>query len=335
MVGITQSSEYTKMNSSNATKAKSAVIVICGPTGIGKTSAAIAIATRYNGEIIGADSMQIYRQLDIGTAKPTRAEQSRIPHHMVNIAEPDESFDASRYLHLAREIVSSLHDRGVVPLVVGGTGLYIKALLYGLFEAEKPDERIRQRLKAEAESVGGEEMHRRLGRIDPEAAGRIHLHDTVRIIRALETYEQTGQTLTAYHRRHGFPDSPYRVLKIGLNMEREMLYERINQRVNLMVAENLVEEVKTLMNMGYSENLKSMQSLGYRHMVDYLQGRLDWQEAVRTMKRDTRRYAKRQLTWLRADPQIVWTTPERIDELYPKIDSFLADTSSATKTLRH
>jgi tRNA dimethylallyltransferase len=303
---------------------KPAVIVICGPTGIGKTSAAIATAERYNAEIIGADSMQIYRQLDMGTAKPTPAEQSRIPHHMINVAEPDEPFDASQYLHLAREIVSNLHDRGVVPLVVGGTGLYIKALLYGLFEAEKPDERIRQLLKAEAESVGCEEMHRRLSRIDPEAAGRIHPHDTLRIIRALETYEQTGQTLSEYHRKHGFPDSPYSVLKIGLNIEREELYKRINQRVNLMIAENLVEEVKGLMDRGYSEDLKSMQSLGYRHMVDYLRGRLDWEEAVRTMKRDTRRYAKRQLTWLRADPQIVWTTPDRIEELYPNIDSFLA-----------
>jgi tRNA dimethylallyltransferase len=311
-------------NPTNPAHAKPAVIVICGPTGIGKTSAAIATAERYTAEIIGADSMQIYRQMDIGTAKPTPAEQSRIAHHMIDVAEPDEPFDASQYLHLAREDVTHLHDRGVVPLVVGGTGLYIKALLYGLFEAQKPDERIRQRLKAEAESVGWKKMHRRLGRIDPQAAGRIHPHDTLRIIRALETFEQTGQTLTEYHRKHGFPDSPYRVLKIGLNMEREVLYERINQRVNLMIAENLLEEVKGLMARGYSEDLKSMQSLGYRHMVDYLRGRLAWQEAVRTMKRDTRRYAKRQLTWFRADPQIVWTTPDRIEELYPNIDSFLA-----------
>jgi tRNA dimethylallyltransferase len=311
-------------NPTNTPNTKPAILVICGPTGIGKTSSAIATAERYNGEIIGADSMQIYRQLDIGTAKPTPTEQSRIPHHMINVAEPDEPFDASRYSHMAREIVSNLHDRKVLPLVVGGTGLYIKALLYGLFEAEKPDECIRQRLKVEADSVGCEEMHRRLDRIDPEAAGRIHPHDTVRIIRALETYEQTGQTLTEYHRKHGFPDSPYRVLKIGLNMEREVLYKRINKRVDLMIAENLVEEVKGLMDRGYSEDFKSMQSLGYRHMVDYLLGRLDWEEAVRTMKRDTRRYAKRQLTWLRADPQIVWTKPDRIEEIYPNIDSFLA-----------
>lgn len=299
------------------------VVIICGPTGIGKTSAAVKAAEKFNGEIISADSMQIYRQMEIGTAKPTRKEQDRIPHHMIDIVDPDEPFDAARYLEMGRKIIFELHHQKCISFVAGGTGLYIKALIHGLFRAESPDVKTRQQLKEEAATHGSTALHNRLYQIDPEAAQRIHPNDTFRIIRALEMYAATGRTLTEYHRAHEFRDSPFRVLKIGLSMERQALYDRIDRRVNAMMAAGFEDEVKGLLEKGYSDDLKSMQSLGYRHMADYLSGRLSKEEAVRTMKRDTRRYAKRQLTWFRADPEIIWTEPPDVPSLYPKIAAFL------------
>ena len=300
------------------------VIVICGPTGIGKTAAAIEVAMRFNGEIIGADAMQIYRRMEIGTAKPTAAEQAQVRHHLIDVVDPDESFDASRYCLLARQSVDQLHARAVLPLVAGGTGLYIKALLYGVFQAEPPDPQLRRQLLDEADSKGSQALHRRLERIDPDAAARIHPNDRFRIVRALETVEATGETITAHQQRHRFKDQPYRSLKIGLNTDRDILYQRINTRVDSMLQAGLLEEVRSLLAAGYRPELKSMQSLGYRHMAAYLDGRLDWDEAVRTLKRDHRRYAKRQLTWFRADSEIAWTQPQKISELYPAIEAFLS-----------
>ena len=302
---------------------KPPVVIICGPTGIGKTSAAIEAAEKFNGEIISADSMQIYRQMEIGTAKPTRKEQDRIRHHMIDIVDPDEPFDAARYSEMGRKIISTLNYRKCISFVAGGTGLYIKALIHGLFRAESPDVKTRQQLKEEAATHGSTRLHNRLNQIDPEAAERIHPNDTFRIIRALEMHAATGRTLTEYHRAHGFRGSSFRVLKIGLFMERQALYDRIDHRVDAMMAAGLVDEVKGLLEKGYPEDLKSMQSLGYRHMAGYLSGRLSREEAVRTMKRDTRRYAKRQLTWFRADPEIIWTEPRNVPALYPKIEAFL------------
>ncbi len=300
------------------------VIVICGPTGIGKTAAAIEVARRFGCEIVGADAMQVYCRMEIGTAKPTAEEQALVRHHLIDVVEPDEPFDASRYCETARQVVAELHARGILPLVVGGTGLYIKALLYGVFRAGQPDPQVRRRLQEEAARLGPQALHHRLENIDPTAAGRIHPNDAFRIIRALETIETTGETITAHHRRHRFQDSPYRVLKIGLNMERKSLYERINGRVAAMLQAGFAEEVRDLLAAGYGPQLKSMQSLGYRHMVAYLQGRMEWEEAVRTMKRDHRRYAKRQLAWFGKDSQITWTEPQKISALYPAIEEFLA-----------
>ena len=302
---------------------KPPVLFICGPTGIGKTAAAVAAAEAFGGEIISADSMQVYRLMDIGTAKPTVEERTRAPHHLIDVVDPDEDFDAARFSRAAREIAVAIDRRGAVPIVAGGTGLYIKAMLYGLFRAEPPDPLTRQRLRQEAAAVGSEALHRRLAEIDAKAAGRIHPHDTFRIIRALETAAATGEPITNHHRRHGFRESPFRVLKIGLEMDRQALYERIDRRVDTMIDAGLLDEVRGLLSRGYGENLKSMQSLGYRHMVDFTAGRLIWEEAVRTLKRDTRRFAKRQLTWFRADKEIVWSAPENIRAFFPKIDAFL------------
>lgn len=303
-----------------------AIVVICGPTGVGKTRAAIAAAQRFNGEIISADSVQIYRRLDIGSAKPTRAERAAMPHHLVDFLEPDVAFDARRFTLMASALIQKISAAGKAPFVVGGTGLYIKALLYGLFEPPAACRGLRRRLQQEAAEQGGPALHRRLAACDPEAAGRIHPNDAVRITRALEIYEATGRPISDFHARHRFAENPFRALKIGLQLERTQLYERINRRVEAMLAEGLLEEVAKLLEMGFDPGLKSLQSLGYRHMIAHLNGTLSIGEAVRTLQRDTRRYAKRQMTWFAADPTICWTTPAELPRLYPQIAAFLAAT---------
>ena len=307
----------------NPAQKKPKLIVICGPTGIGKTATAIEIAEVFNAEIIGADSMQIYRQMDIGTAKPTAAEQARIPHHMIDIIDPDAPFDAVRFAELARATAAQLHDRGIIPLVVGGTGLYIKTFLYGMFKSDPVDSKIRERLKKEANEQGADFLYQRLKQCDPITAGKLHPNDTYRILRALETFEATGKPISEYQNTHAFSEQPYDALKIGLNMDRELLYERINARVDAMMAAGFVDEVRKLLDAGYAADLKSMQSIGYRHIVDYLKGRLTLEECVRTLKRDHRRYAKRQLTWFGADDEIIWKQPGQVQDIKILVNEFL------------
>jgi tRNA dimethylallyltransferase len=302
---------------------KPKVIIICGPTGIGKTSVGIQLAERLGGEIISADSMQIYRYMDVGTAKPTADDQNCISHHMIDIVDPDEDFDAVRFAEMARQKVMQLHQRGVTPLVVGGTGLYIKALLQGLFQSDPVDPEIRERLKKEAAEFGSSALYDRLKQVDPDTAGRLHPNDSYRITRALETIESTGRSISEHQQDHGFTDEPFNTLKIGLQMDRQTLYERIDQRVDLMIEAGLVDEVKKLLAMGYSADLKSMQSIGYRHMVEFLAERLPWDECVRTLKRDTRRFAKRQFTWFGADQQIKRYEPDQLDEIVRLVEGFL------------
>ena len=290
---------------SNLTK----VVVICGPTGVGKTGFAIGLARQFGGEIVGADSMQIYRLMDIGTAKPTVEEQAQSVHHMVNIVDPDEDFDAVVYARQSDQCIFDVVDRNKVPIVVGGTGLYIKALVHGLTEAAPTDPQLRHKLQVELTALGAPALHQRLLDLDEAAAKRIHPNDGYRILRALEVLEITGRSITGHHRDHGFSTLRYDTLYIGLTMPREILYERINTRVEMMIDKGIVDEVRALLGQGYGPELKSMQSLGYRHMVDFIQGRLEWDEAVRTLKRDHRRYAKRQMTWFGANPDINWLTP--------------------------
>jgi tRNA dimethylallyltransferase len=308
-----------------STSTKPPIIIICGPTATGKTTSAIKIAEQFNGEIISADSMQIYRKMDIGTAKPTRKELRCKPHHMIDIVDPDEHFDAAKFAQQARDIIYTLHRKGLVSVVAGGTGLYIKALSQGLFQAEALDAETRQSIKAETADLESDVLHHRLKKIDPEAAERIHPNDRFRIIRAIEIQAATGVRLSEHQRKHGFSDSPFRLFNIGLDMEREALYARIDRRVDAMIESGLEEEVAGLLKSGYSGNLKSMQSIGYRHMTGYLQGNLSREEAIRTMKRDTRRYAKRQMTWFRSVEDIIWIEPDRIEALFPRIKSFLQD----------
>lgn len=302
------------------------IVVIAGPTGVGKTDFAVHLAQKLRAEIVGADSMQIYREMEIGTAKPTPAEREAVRHHMVDIVPPDHSFDAADYAREADRVIQYLHERSILPLVVGGTGLYIKALLLGLFDTPKPDEALRERLRTEARQKGGESLHRRLQNLDPEAAARIHPNDTMRLVRALEIAELTGRPLSQHHAGHGFSRPRFDTLKIGLTLPREILYARIDRRVEQMVADGLEEEVRSLLARGYAPELKSMQALGYRHMVAFLQGRVDRTETERTLKRDHRHYAKRQLTWFKADPEFHWLSPAEAPNALELISTFTKNT---------
>ena len=303
---------------------KPKIIVICGPTAIGKTTTAIRVAQAAGGEIISADSVQIYRYMDIGTAKPTADEMNTIPHYMVNIVNPDEPFDAALFARKASELISDMRNRGIVPVVAGGTGFYIKALLHGLFETDPVDKAIRHRLRNDMEKDGLGYLYQRLSEVDPETAKSVHPNDTYRILRALEIFEDKGIPISRARSDHGFSSQPYTALKIGLHMDRKLLYERINQRVDVMIRQGLVEEVQSLLEKGYTRDLKSMQTIGYRHVVAYLDGEIPWEESLRTLKRDTRRYAKRQLTWFTRDTDVQWTTPDDIDGICQMAGAFLA-----------
>ncbi len=308
----------------NPVPEKPKVIIICGPTGVGKTAVGIELARRFGGEIISADSMQIYRHMDIGTAKPTPKELAQIAHHMIDIVDPDEDYDAVQFSKQGRDRILEIVNGNLIPFIVGGTGLYIKALLHGLFQSKPVDPQIRDRLNQEAEENGRGFLYERLKKIDPAAAGRIHPNDSYRIIRALETIESSGKPISKHHQSHGFEDQPFNALKIGLRRDREKLYGRIDQRVDVMVQAGLVAEVKKLLAMGYSAELKSMQSIGYRHVVGFLAGSLPWDECLRTLKRDTRRFAKRQFTWFGADRDIIWQTPSDVKDIISLIGKFLS-----------
>ena len=304
--------------------AKPDIAVVCGPTCVGKTTIAIEVARCLNGEIVGADSMQVYRRMDIGTAKPTPEERAQVPHHMIDVVEPDQPFDAAQYAAMARDVIADIRSRKHLPIVTGGTGLYIRALTGGLFRRGASDPEVRKRLRQQAQNEGIEVLYRRLEGCDPVSARSLHPNDSLRIVRALEVYELTGKPLSAYHLDHRFGDRPYRVLSIGLDMPRDQLYGRIDRRVDAMLAAGFLEEVNRLLKQGYDESLKPMQSIGYRHMVDFIRERIDRDTLSETMKRDTRRYAKRQLTWFRADPQVAWYPVEALDAIRAQIKSFLS-----------
>lgn len=299
-------------------------VVICGPTGVGKTTVAIRLAQVFGGEIIGADAMQIYRKMDIGTAKPTAAEQAAVPHHLIDVVDPDTPFDAKQYAALAYDTVCRLSKQRVTPFVVGGTGLYIKALIYGLFDSLPVDPDLRRQLRHTAREEGPGQLHERLRRCDPDTARRLHPNDTYRVLRALEVYHSTGVPLSQYQRRHRFASRRIQTLKIGLTLERKALYDRLDRRVDAMLEQGLKAEVGSLLSAGCASSLKPMQAIGYRHMAAVIQGRLDAAEALRTFKRDTRRYAKRQLTWFGADEDIFWHAPDDLAAIEARIAAFLS-----------
>jgi len=303
---------------------KTRVVIIQGPTGVGKTEVALALAGQFPVEIINADSMQVYRYLDIGTSKPNPAQQQRVPHHLLSIINPDEDFSAAQFKALARRAIADITARGLLPLVVGGTGLYIRALTRGLFTAPAKSEELRAELRRKAQQEGAESLYKLLQEQDPPAAQKINPHDTLRIIRALEVLCLTGVPISRHQQDHAFNDEPYATLKIGLMRDRQELYQRIEERVEQMTGAGLKEEVQSVLARGYSSSLKSLQSIGYRQMTAFTEGRLSWEEAVQQMKRDTRRFAKRQLTWFGKDPEIEWIMlPDRQHEAAVKIKNFL------------
>ncbi len=298
------------------------IVVICGPTGIGKTGAAIKLARQLKGEIISADSIQVYKHLNIGAAKPTPEEREAVPHHLIDAAEPDEPYDAARFSKEARQIIDAILERGATPFVVGGTGLYIKALLYGLADALPSNPDLRRRLQRQAAQNGAHELHQRLQACDPETAERLHPNDAYRIIRALEVHALSGQPLSKFQAAHNFQNRCFQAFKIGLELSRPILYKRINARVKAMIREGFVDEVRWLLAQGYSPAVKPMQSIGYRHIIAFLQKRCSWDETVRLWQRDTRRYAKRQQTWFKADPEIEWIAPDKWRSALPRIKTF-------------
>ncbi|OGP74991.1 MAG: tRNA (adenosine(37)-N6)-dimethylallyltransferase MiaA [Deltaproteobacteria bacterium RBG_16_49_23] len=302
------------------------LVILLGPTGAGKSGLAIELAEAFGGEILNADSMQVYRYMDIGTAKPTPEERQRIKHHLVDLVTPDQPFHAGLYRTLGKKTIDSLHRKETPIFVTGGTGLYIKALTQGLFAGPKINPAVREKLKHEAGEKGGYLLYRRLREGDPEAAARIHSNDLFRIIRALEVFESTGMPISFFRNQHRFGDRPYLTLKIGIEIDRERLYRRIEERVDRMIERGLLQEVKGLLEMGYGPALKPMQSLGYKQMLQFLSNQLEWDEAVRQMKRDTRHYAKRQWTWFKADREVIWrdASTDRA-KIFEEVKSFLRE----------
>jgi len=290
---------------------KPKLVIILGPTGVGKSEVAIDVALQVQGEIINADSQLVYRHMDIGTAKPLTSVRQRVPHHIIDVVNPDEEFNAALYREFALKAIQEIVARKKKAILCGGTGLYIRALTQGLFVGPSKDARIRERLEEEAKEKGPSFLYERLRQVDPEATPSIHPNDRYRIIRALEVFELTGKGISHWQKEHGFKERAFETLKIGLNRDRQELYDQINRRCDEMIGNGFVEEVKGLVERGYGLDLPPLQSVGYRQIGLYLRGEVGLDEAVALMKRDTRHLAKRQLTWFRSDKGIQWFHPEK------------------------
>ena len=287
------------------TPRKIPLLVICGPTASGKTRLALELAATLPIEVISADSRQIYRGMDIGTAKATPEERACVPHHLLDVVAPDEPFSAADFMRLGREAITGIHQRGKLAVVVGGTGLYLDALTRGLVTAPGEDPLLRQEL-AELEAQHGEgALHRRLQEVDPDAAGRLKPRDHQRIIRALEVFALCGETLSALQERHAFSDGPYEVISIGLEVERSLLYRRIDARATTMFSSGLLEEAQSLLDQGFSRELKALRTIGYREALSYLCGESTLTTALEHTQQESRRYAKRQMTWFRKNNSII------------------------------
>ena len=290
------------------------LVVIVGPTAAGKTEVAIELAKILRGEVISADSMQVYRGMDIGTAKPTPTEMQGIPHHLIDMVDPNEEFSVAMFQKEAEQLIELITGRGHLPFLVGGTGLYVRSVIdhYDFTPAAR-DEGLRERLLREAEQLGSLAMHQKLAAVDPPTAARLHPNDTRRVIRALEVYYQTGKSINDYQYNKKIDQPKYRLFMFGLTMDRQLLYSRIEQRVDLMLERGLVQEVRELLQK-YSTLGTALQGLGYKEIIAYLNGECTLDEAVEILKRNTRRFAKRQLTWFRADKRIQWIELEEITD---------------------
>ncbi|MFQ5849105.1 MAG: tRNA (adenosine(37)-N6)-dimethylallyltransferase MiaA [Candidatus Binatia bacterium] len=305
---------------------KSKLVLILGATGVGKSEVAMGVALRVHGEIVSADSLQVYRHMDIGTGKPVAEQRKKIPHHLIDVVEPDQEFNAARFRELALRVVQEIWSRGKKAIVCGGTGLYVRVLTHGLFVGPGRNAEIRKELAKEEEKNGLGCLYQRLKQVDPDASFWIHPNDRQRIIRALEVFTVTGKRLSQWQGDHGFRETPFESLKIGLERDRAELYSLIDHRCEEMMAHGLVEEVRRLKDRGYGLELKPLQSVGYRHVGLYLRGELSMEESLSMMKRDSRRLAKRQLTWFRADKEIRWFHPEKEKkEILQVVEGFLSN----------
>lgn len=290
------------------------ILVILGPTASGKTKVSLEIADILKVEIISADSRQVYRYMDIGTAKPGLEERKRVPHHLIDIVDPDEYFTAADYSIKAREAIKEVVCREKEPVVVGGSGLYLRALFKGFFKGPGKDEKLRQELKEKAERSGVESLYLELKKKDPQAAQKIGPHNLVRIIRALEVYELSGKKISDLQRKGEYPPVEYDFFKIGLKLDREKLYQRIDQRVEQMIKAGLINEVKGLKKKGYNLSLAPLRTFGYKEIFQYLEGEISQDEARERIKLNTRHYAKRQLTWFKKEEGIIWIDAEKVNQ---------------------
>ena len=288
------------------------LVILTGPTAVGKTSLSIQLAKRIGGEIISADSMQVYRGMDIGSAKVTPLEMDGVPHHLIDILEPEEEFHVVRFQEEAKKSICQIQRRGHIPILAGGTGFYIQAVLYDIdFTETKSNETYRENLEKLAQEHGPEYLHELLKEKDPASAAAIHANNVKRVIRALEFYHETGTPISAHNEQERQKNSPYRFAYFVLNDDRKRLYDNIDHRVDLMMERGLLQEVEALRRKGYHRGMVSMQGLGYKEMLAYLDGDISLEEAVRILKRDTRHFAKRQLTWFRRERDVIWIEKDK------------------------
>jgi len=297
------------------------IIVIVGPTAVGKTYVSVELAKKLNTEVISADSMQIYKGMDVGTAKVSNDEKQGINHHMIDLINPDENYSVSDFKDDAENIIDNMLSENKTPVIVGGSGLYVNSLIYDLdFGNAKSDNKLRDYYTYYYEEHGQDALYEKLRKIDPESAEKIHKNNVKRVVRALEVYDITGKKFSELNTDIRKQSDKYDCILVGLSMDRKILYERINQRVDKMLSDGLIEEVRSLLEKGYDKNLVSMQAIGYKEIIDYLEGNVTLEDAVNILKQNTRRFAKRQYTWFLRDDNVKWFQVEDVNEIDMTLD---------------
>ena len=306
------------------TEKKKPLIILTGPTAVGKTALSVKLAKVINGSIISADSMQVYRGMDIGSAKVTKEEMGGIKHYLIDVLEPDEEFHVVRFQQMAKEAMAEIYQEGKIPILTGGTGFYIQSVLYDIdFTSQQEDTAYRERLEKLAKEQGNEVLHGMLQEVDPVSAEKIHANNVKRVIRALEFYEKTGTPISEHNEKEAAKESPYVFCYFVLNDDRQRLYDRIELRIDQMLEQGLVDEVRKLKEKGYHKEMVSMQGLGYKEILAWLDGEISYEEAVYILKRDTRHFAKRQLTWFRREKDVIWVDKDKFNYDDDRILSFM------------